>query len=92
MPDHFRDFGKSSQGWDLNKSYREVTMANLLYSEGKHGHVQEYGPDPMILRKRGISRVAREKFELYKKKIEDPDYMEYAINKIAVELTHFLSK
>jgi hypothetical protein len=82
----------SSQGWDLKKSYREVTMANILYSKGNQGPVHEYGPDPVILRKRGISRVAKEKFELYKKKIEDPDYMEFAINKIALELTHFLSK
>jgi hypothetical protein len=66
-------------------------MSDLLYSYEKE-KTTEYGPDPMILRKRGISRVAREKFELYKKRIEDPQYMEYAINKIAVELTHFLSR
>lgn len=54
--------------------------------------VSKYGPDPILLRKRGIARIARERYELYKRRIEDPDYMEYAINKIASELTHFLSK
>lgn len=54
--------------------------------------VEDYGPDPVILRKRGVARKVQEKFDIYKRKIEDPNYMEYAINKIAVELTHFLSK
>ena len=42
--------------------------------------------------KRGISRNLQNKYDLYKRKIEDPGYMDFAINKIAVELTHFLSK
>lgn len=54
--------------------------------------VSQYGPDPVLLRKRGVARIAKERFELYKRRIEDPAYMEYAINKIASELTHFLSK
>ena len=51
-----------------------------------------FGPNPIILRKRGIYRDMQNKYDLYKRKIEDPGYMEFAINKIAVELTHFLSK
>lgn len=53
---------------------------------------EDYGPDPVILRKRGAARKLEKKFELYKKKIEDKGYMDFAINKIALELTHFLSR
>ncbi|MCB1140691.1 MAG: hypothetical protein H7A24_07950 [Leptospiraceae bacterium] len=66
-------------------------MTNLSYM-GKSIPEMEFGPDPIILRKRGLARNIRTKFDLYKKKIEDPSYMEFAINKIALELTHFLSK
>lgn len=54
--------------------------------------INQYGPDPVLLRKRGITRIVKDKYDLYKRRIEDPNYMEYAINKIASELTHFLSK
>ncbi|MCB1179214.1 MAG: hypothetical protein KDK36_16655 [Leptospiraceae bacterium] len=67
-------------------------MSGLIYSDEKSGRMLEYGPDPIILRKRGVSRKTHQKYDLYKRKINHPDYMEYAINKIAVELTHFLSK
>ncbi|RME93352.1 MAG: hypothetical protein D6767_01145 [Candidatus Hydrogenedentota bacterium] len=33
-----------------------------------------------------------EKIQAYRKYIEQEDYLEYAIDKIAVELTHFLMK
>ncbi|MCB1190001.1 MAG: hypothetical protein H7A23_12740 [Leptospiraceae bacterium] len=33
-----------------------------------------------------------EKYELYKKKIENQKYLEFAIDEIALELTHYLSK
>ena len=54
--------------------------------------VHFFGPDPIILRKRGLSRNINGKYEDFKRKIEDPEYMNFAINKIAMELTHFLSK
>ncbi|MEM7179980.1 MAG: hypothetical protein AAF518_03645 [Spirochaetota bacterium] len=62
-------------------------------SEIRVGFVKEdeYGPDPIILRKRGSARNMHKKFELYKRKVDDPKYMEFAINKIALELSHFLS-
>ncbi len=66
-------------------------MANIIF----YGHrvpESDYGPDPVILRKRGLARNTHSKFDLYKKKLEDPYYMEFAINKIAMELTHFLTK
>ncbi|HMV79952.1 MAG TPA: hypothetical protein PL048_21200 [Leptospiraceae bacterium] len=50
-------------------------------------------PEPIMIRKRGSQKnTAEPVFAAYKKKIEDPAYMDYAINKIALELTHFLSK
>jgi len=66
-------------------------MANIVFF-GQIVPESEYGPDPVMLRKRGLARNTHTKFELYKKKLNDPYYMEYAINKIAMELTHFLSK
>jgi hypothetical protein len=65
---------------------------NKLSIYSKSVPESEYGPDPIILRKRGLARNIRNKFELYKQKVDDPSYMDYAINKIALELTHFLSK
>ncbi|EPG67047.1 hypothetical protein ACE5IS_12610 [Leptospira wolffii] len=50
-----------------------------------------FGPDPVILRKRGVP-IKKRKFEDYKKKIEDENYIDFAIDKIAMELSHFLSK
>ena len=56
-------------------------------------HVEEdFGPDPVILRKKGLGATAKKKFTYYKQKVDDPGYMEFAINKIAMELSHFLSK
>ncbi len=53
-----------------------------------------FGIDPIILRKAGINKRNKDKYEIkkYKKKLDDPRYMDFAINKIAMELTHFLSK
>ena len=67
-------------------------MNKMIHSTGTLLDPSDFGPDPIILRKRGISRNLQNKYDLYKRKIEDPGYMEFVINKIAVELTHFLSK
>jgi hypothetical protein len=49
-----------------------------------------YNPDPKILKKKGQSRDISDRYELYKRKISDPKYLNYAIDKLALELTHFL--
>jgi hypothetical protein len=67
-------------------------MPNLSFITGQSADMLGFGPDPIILRKRGQARNVRSKYGMYKQRIEDPEYMEYAINKIAMELTHFLSK
>ncbi|EQA52083.1 hypothetical protein LEP1GSC052_1182 [Leptospira kmetyi serovar Malaysia str. Bejo-Iso9] len=36
--------------------------------------------------------VKKRKFEDYKKKLEDPSYIDFAIDKIAMEISHFLAK
>jgi hypothetical protein len=60
--------------------------------QGNLAEVAEYGPDPVMLRKSGQSLKIRKRSEAYKKRIEDPSYMDFAIDKIAVELLHFISK
>ena len=55
-------------------------------------NIEDFGPDPILLKKRGINRKVSDKYDVYKKRINNPIYVDYAINKIAVELTHFLSK
>lgn len=60
-----------------------------------HGNlleVREYGPDPVLLRKSGKSDKIKKKTEFYKERIKDPNYMDFAINKIAVEILHFIQK
>jgi len=59
---------------------------------GNLAETEEFGPDPVMLRKRGMSASINKKFENYKKKVDDPAYMEYAINKIAMEISHFIQK
>ena len=53
---------------------------------------QQYGPDPVILRKKGMESPLLRKYEIYKQRIESPEYMDYAIGKIAMEISHFLQK
>ncbi|MCG9874244.1 MAG: hypothetical protein O9346_03240 [Leptospiraceae bacterium] len=60
-------------------------QGNLAESTG-------FGPDPVMLRKSGQSSKIIKKSESYKKRILDPNYMDFAIDKIAVELLHFISK
>lgn len=59
---------------------------------GNLAEMDKFGPDPIILRKQGVSNSEKKKFDLYKKRLDDPSYMDFAINKIAMELSHFLSK
>lgn len=53
---------------------------------------EEFGYDPVVLRKQGITVNDRRDISEYKRKIIDDRYMEHAINRIAMELSHFLSK
>ncbi|MCB1158458.1 MAG: hypothetical protein H7A25_13225 [Leptospiraceae bacterium] len=67
-------------------------MSNAAFSNlDTFFYIDEYEVDPMINRKIA-GKTIRRKFELYKTKLEDPHYMDFAINKIAMELTHFISK
>ena len=51
-----------------------------------------HGPDPILLRKKGMTQPIPRDITEYKKKILDDSYMEHAIDRIAMELMHFLSK
>ncbi|MCB1164920.1 MAG: hypothetical protein KDK37_11070 [Leptospiraceae bacterium] len=52
---------------------------------------ERFGPDPVLLRKQGVDMATRD-ISIYKEKIVNDDYMEHAINRIAMELSHFLAK
>lgn len=51
----------------------------------------DYGPDPILMKKKGQAMPVRDIKE-FKKKIVDENYIDHAINKIAMELSHFLTK
>ena len=71
----------------LKISYREVTtMARRLANKGRRSI-----PKTTELGKRKYASK-EEKISEYQKRIDDGDYIEYAIEKIAAELTHFLMK
>ncbi len=53
---------------------------------------EQFGPDPILLKKKGVNRPVPRTISEYKKKILDDTYMEHAINRIAMELSHFLAK
>mgnify|MGYP001030544528 CR=1 FL=1 len=48
--------------------------------------------DPLVLKKQGISYLQKKDISYYKKKIIDEEYLEHAINRIAMELSHFILK
>lgn len=52
----------------------------------------DYGPDPVLLKKIGQSVDGSKDLRYYKEKIADKKYLDYAINRIAMELSHFLSR
>ena len=74
-----------------NLSYKEVTMKTL---ENKNTTQKEkhYGPDPLLYRKKGLASILDRDIHDYKNKIENENYMNYAIDRIAVELMHFIVK
>ena len=51
-----------------------------------------FGPYPVLLKKRGLSDSNPRNISDYKERIKDKDYMEHAIDRIAMELMHFLAK
>lgn len=59
---------------------------------GNLAETDEYGPDPVLLRKKGMSESMQKKYKNYRKKLADPAYMDYAIHKIALEISHYISK
>lgn len=61
--------------------------------QGNLAEIIDFGPDPVMLRKSGrTDKSKKKKSETYKNRIEDPMYMDFAIDKIAVELLHFIAK
>ncbi|MBL8021642.1 MAG: hypothetical protein JNM27_18365 [Leptospirales bacterium] len=59
--------------------------------EAEETLLEEYvGPDPLLMKKRGLPIQGPRDIKAYKKKIKDATYMDHAINRIAMELMHFL--
>lgn len=61
-------------------------MARRLANKGRRSI-----PRTTVLGKKRYDSVS-EKINAYQKNIKDPDYLDFAIDKIAQELTHFLMK
>lgn len=53
---------------------------------------KEFEQDPMVLKKQGIEYFRKKDISYYKKKIIDENYLEHAIQRIAMELSHFILK
>lgn len=64
----------------------------LLKEEARKAKTEEYGPDPVLMKKIGARDFRPNDLSYYKKKIIDKEYLDYAINRIAMELSHFLSR
>ncbi len=58
----------------------------------KNEYLKEWEQDPMILKKQGIEYLKRKDISYYKKKIIDENYLDHAIERIAMELSHFILK
>lgn len=66
--------------------YKEVTMARRLANKGRRNL-----PKTTELGRKAFSSTEARISE-YKLRIRDRDYLEFAIDRIAIELTHFLTK
>ena len=53
---------------------------------------EDFGPDPILMKKSGNSDPRPRDISEYKKKIVDEKYLDHAIDRIAMELSHFLAK
>ena len=53
---------------------------------------QHFGPDPLLCRKKGLGDTLPRDIPEYKSKVENESYMNHAIDRIALELMHFLVK
>ncbi len=63
-----------------------------LKDETRRVHGDGFGPDPVLMKKIGAQDFRPRDLKYFKKKILDKDYMDHAINRIAMELSHFLSR
>lgn len=64
-------------------------MKSLLENEQQ---TELFGPDPVLMKKQGQLRSEPRDIREYRRKISDKDYLEHAIDRIAMELSHFLSR
>ncbi len=64
----------------------------VLKEKASNAAIPEYGPDPVLMKKIGARDYRSRDLSYYKKKIKDREYMDHAINRIAMELSHFLSR
>ena len=69
----------------------DVKMKTLLEKDYVNNE-RAFGPDPLLYRKQGLGSTLSRNILEYKKKINDEKYIQYAIDKIALELMHFLVK
>ena len=76
--------GKAARVKTLEQKYRNWFSPSLESDP-------EFGPDPLMMRKTG-QKKKRASVTEYKDRLSDPRYMDHAIDKIAQELSHFLSK
>ncbi len=65
-------------------------MKTLIEAEEETLLEDYIGPDPLLMKKRGLPIQGPRNIKAYKKKIKDEMYMDHAINRIAMELMHFL--
>lgn len=66
-------------------------MKTLLEDVALAGEDRGFGPDPVLMKKKGTPYIDRD-IDEFKRKISDKDYMEHAIDRIALELMHFLAR
>ncbi len=71
---------------------KEISLKNKKkLFDGKSEDIEDY-EDPAILKKQGILYLQKKDLSYYRKKIVDENYMDHAINRIAMELMHFILK
>ena len=65
---------------------------NTLTKKKQADRENSFWLDPLLLKKQGQKKALNQDINDYKTKIQDEKYINYAIDKIALELMHFLIK
>ncbi len=74
------------------KKKSKYEQESIIDSSLNSNSLENEWEDPLVLKKQGIAFFKKKDISYYKKMIIDEKYIDNAINRIAMELSHFILK